>query len=270
MLCTRLRPTVTGRVASAEATELSGLALSRSQKGVLWTHNDSGDGSRVLAVAPNGRLLADIAVPAAENVDWEDMALGPAPKGGDALYVGDIGDNEARRSSVVVYRVEEPRLAEGPPRESAPAQRLTLRYPDRPHDAEALLVDPSSGALLIVTKSFGGTARLYAARRPRAGTTTRLRRVGTLSLGVGEAVTAGDVSANGRTIVIRTYGRAVVWSRRGRESLASALRGRGCEVRANLFVEGQGEALALTANGRAFYTVPEGTRPALRRWAPPR
>ena len=194
----------------------------------------------------------------------------PRRDGGDALYLGDIGDNEARRSSVVVYRVEEPRLAAGPPRESAPAQRLTLRYPDGPHDAEALLVDPSSGALLIVTKSFGGTARLYAARRPRAGTTTRLRRVGTLSLGAGEAVTAGDVSANGRTIVIRTYGRALVWPRRGRESLASALRGRGCGVRANLFVEGQGEALALTANGRAFYTVPEGTRPALRRWAPPR
>jgi hypothetical protein len=32
------------------------------------------------------------------------------------------------------------------------AQPLALRYPDGPHNAETLLVDSSSGALVIVTK----------------------------------------------------------------------------------------------------------------------
>ena len=263
-LCTRLRARPTGRVATAAATELSGLALSNSQAGVLWTHNDSGDRARLFAVAPDGRLLADVAVTGAEHLDWEDMAVGP----GDTLYVGDIGDNAAKRSTVVVYRVREPRLAGGAPAATAPAERLTLRYPDRPRDAEALLVDPSSGAVVIVTKSFGGVAGVYVVDDPGGNTTTTMRRAGRVSLGIGEAVTAGAVSADGRTIVLRTYDRAFVWPRRRGESLASALRRRPCAVRADLLAEGQGEALALSRDGRAFYTVPEGGRPALRRYAP--
>lgn len=267
-LCTRLRARVTGRITVATTTELSGLALSRSQARVLWTHNDSGDRPRVFAVAPNGRLLADITVTGAAHVDWEDIAIGPAPQAGDALYIGDIGDNQATRSTVAVYRAPEPRLASGAPSATAPAQRLTLRYPDSAHDAEALLVDPSSGALVIVTKDFGGIARVYIADHPSTDATTTMRRAATLSLGTGEAVTAGDVSANGRTIVLRTYDRAFVWSRRRGESLASAVQRRPCAARSDLLVEGQGEALALTRSGRAFYTVPEGVRPALRLYAP--
>src|SRR5436309_124045 len=102
-LCGRLRARVTGHVADGAATELSGLVLSRTQPGVLWTHNDSGDRARVFAVTPAGRVLADLDVPAAHNVDWEDIALGPGatpagPSGrGAALYLADIGDNAAQR-----------------------------------------------------------------------------------------------------------------------------------------------------------------------------
>jgi hypothetical protein len=267
-LCSRLRVRVTGHVNTTAAEELSGLVLSRSQARVLWTHNDSGDRARVFAVAPNGRLRADITVTGAENDDWEDIALGPAPGAGDALYIGDIGDNKQERSAVVVYRASEPRVGGGAPSASVPAQPLRLRYPDGAQNAEALLVDPSSGALVIVTKDPGGNARVYAADNPSAGATTTMRRAGRVRLGDGRAVTAGDVSANGRTIVLRTSDGAFVWSRRRDESLVSALRRRPCAARANLLVEGQGEALALTPDGRAFYTVPEDDRPALRRYAP--
>jgi len=267
-LCTPLRTRVTGRVTTPAAIELSGLALSRAQARVLWTHNDSGDRARILAVAESGRLRADLTVTGAEHVDWEDIAIGSAGQAGDALYIGDIGDNLAARSAVVVYRIPEPRLAGGAPSATAPALPLTLRYPDGPRDAEALLVDPSSGALVIVTKDFGGNARVYVADHAAANATTTLRRAGQVSLGTGAAVTAGDVSANGSTIALRTYGRAFVWSRRRREPLASALRRKPCAARADLGAEGQAEALALSRDGRAFHTVPEGERPALRRYTP--
>jgi hypothetical protein len=76
------------------------------------------------------------------------------------------------------------------------------------------------------------------------------------------------VSADGRTIVLRTYDSAYAWRRRAGESVAAALRRKPFTVKAGLLVEGQGEALALTRDGRAFYTVPEGTEPALRRYEP--
>jgi len=269
VLCAALRARVTGRLTTPAATELSGLAVSRTQASVLWTHNDSGDPPRVFAVAASGRLLAEVAVSGAAHVDWEDIAIGPAPGAGDALYIGDIGDNEATRSAVVIYRVPEPRLAGGGPGATAQARRIVLRYPDGAHDAEALLVDPSSGTVVIVTKDYGGVARVYVAGRPSTDSATTMRRAGRVRLGVGDAVTAGDVSANGRTIVLRTYQRAFVWSRQPGTSIASAMRRRPCAARGDLLREGQGEALALSQDGRAFYTVPEGGRPALRRYAPP-
>jgi hypothetical protein len=260
VLCTRLRPRVTGRVDTPAATELSGLVQSRKRPGVFWTHNDSGDRARIFAVAGDGKLLAEVAVTGAVNVDWEDIAAGP-----EGLYIGDVGDNAAARDAVTVYITPEPRLDGGPPPATTAARQLTLRYPDGPHDAEALLVDPASGAIVIVTKDFRGTGSVYVAD-PGSGT---LRRSGKLSLGDFEAVTAGDVSSNGRIVALRTYDQAFVWSRRRGQSLASALRRRPCAASANLLdEEGQGEALALSPTGNAFYAVPEGERPALRRYTP--
>jgi hypothetical protein len=263
-LCARLESHVTGVVRSRSAQELSGLALSRTRPGVLWTHNDSGGGPRVLAVDRRGRLLARLSVTGAVAVDWEDVAAARSRRGG-LLYIGDIGDNEAVRSEIAVYRLPEPGRAVRA--RTAPADRLALRYPDGARDAEALLVDPVTRAPVIVSKDFSGEARVYVARRPSTRRTTALRRAGRLSLGGGEAVTAGDVSADGRTVALRTYDRAFLWSRRRGEPLARVLQRRPCSARALLIGEGQGEALALTANGRAFYTVPEGARPELRRYA---
>jgi hypothetical protein len=212
-------------------------------------------------------LRAELAVPGATNIDWEEIALGDARGAGDSLYIGDIGDNLAQRAQIVVYAVPEPRL--GDRRRSgvtAPARRIVLRYADGARDAEALLVDPRSGALVIVTKSFGGEASVYSSR-PRAAAGT-LQRVGSLALGGGEAITAGSISADGRTVVLRSYGRAYVWRRRAQESLPTMLRRAPCIASSQLLSEGQGEALAVTRDGRALYTVAEGARPPIRRYAP--
>jgi hypothetical protein len=259
-LCTPLRVEVIGRIGAAAATELSGLVLSRSQPGVLWTHNDSGDRPRLLAVSPTGRLLADLTVQGAESFDWEDIA---AARG--SLLVGDIGDNLAQRPTISVYRVNEPRLRAGSAVRGLSATRFDLRYPDGPRDAEALLRDPNGGKLVIVQKRAFGGAGVYVADRVAAGRTTTLRRAGRLTIG---AVTAGDVAADGRTIALRTYDRVLVWVRRPGESVAAALQRRPCVAREGLLSEGQGETLALFGDGRAFYTVPEGAGPAIRVYAP--
>jgi hypothetical protein len=257
-LCADLRVRETGTITAPEATELSGLVVSRSQRGVLWTHNDSGDVPRLFAVNTRGRLLSQVAVAGATATDWEDVAAGPT-----ALYVGDIGDNDAQRPGITVYRVPEPKV-KGRPAVTVSARALPLTYPDGAHDAEALLVSPKNGALFVVTKDFSGRAGVYAAR---SGVRT-LRRVARIALGGGEAVTAGDVSADGRTIVVRSYFSVYVWKRRRGESIAHAMRRKPCEARADLFDEGQAEALALTRDGGAFYTVPEGARPPIRRYSP--
>jgi len=238
-----------GRAEYPAAAELSGLV--RTRAGTFWTHNDSGDSARVFEIGKDGAFVREVQVAGAEAVDWEDIALR-----GSTLYAGDIGDNTGQRQSIAVYRFAVPDGA------TATATKLELRYPDRPHDAEALLVDPRSGQLAVVTKNLGGAADVYTASG--AGT---LKKAATLRLGLGQAITAGDVSADGRTIALRTYDRAYVWTKTRGESIATALkRDPDCTVGAELLDEGQGESLALARNGRAFYTIPEGPNPVLRRY----
>jgi hypothetical protein len=206
-------------------------------RGLLWTHDDSGGPATVFGLSKQGKLVRQVALP--QNIDWEDIAAR-----GSTLYLGDIGDNARSRPSITVYRGSQP---------------IELRYPDGPHDAEALLVD--RGTLVIVTKSLSGEARVYTARGP--GT---LRRAGTLQLGLGEPVTGGDSTS--RLVVLRTYDRAFVWTRRAGESIAHALRRKPCTAGASLIDEGQGESIALARDGRSFWTLPEGPNPILRRYAP--
>lgn len=267
-ICGPLRVTTLGRVRTPAAAELSGLVQSPDQPGVLWTHNDSGDRPRVLALSTGGALRGDLAVPGAQAIDWEDLALGPgAPGAGRALYLADIGDNAADRDMVELYRVPEPRLPAGTA--TAPADRLVLRYPDGPHDAETLLVEPGTGEIAIVTKAITGASAVYVTAPWRtAGNATRtLRRTGTLALGLGGLATGGDVSADRRTVVVRTYTGFVAWRKRPGDTLAATLRRTPCRGRTTFPGERQGEALGLAADGRSFVTVPEGARPLLRRYA---
>jgi hypothetical protein len=120
------------------------------------------------------------------------------------VWVGDIGDNNAHRSSVAAYHL--PRVRRGDRTVAAP--RFTLRYPDAAHDAETLLVDPRSQRLFVVTKTiFGGT--VYAAPRHlhRSGD-NRLRPVAR----VNGLVTDGSFFPDGRHVLLRTYGSASVYS----------------------------------------------------------
>lgn len=262
-LCGPLRSRVAGRIGGGAVRELSGLVRSRRQPGVLWTHNDSGDSARLFAVGDDATLRAEVQVSGATNVDWEDIAI----RGGE-LYVADIGDNAAQRASVSVYRVAEPRIGDAAVTATAASARIDLRYPGGARDAEALLVDPSSGALVIVEKRFDGRSGVYVADRPVAGSVTTLRRTVRLSLGLAELVTAADISPDGSTIAVRTYGSLFAWSRRRGESVARTLRRQPCKAGVDLEREGQGEALALSRTGRSAYAAPEGSLPRLSVYTP--
>jgi hypothetical protein len=240
LLCGPLAARVIARVPAAGLTAASGLVLAR---GVLWTHDDSTGPATLFQISTRGKLLRALPVRGATNVDWEDIAA----RGG-TIYIGDIGDNTAVRSGIVVYRLTPGHTA----------KPIALRYPDGPHDAETLLID-SSGTMVIVTKSPTGESGVYSASG--AGT---LHKDGTLSLGLGETVTGGDVA--GRTVVLRTYRRLYAWARGPGEAIAHALLRRPCRSSMSLVPEGQGESVALTPDGRSFYTLPEGPSPTLRQY----
>lgn len=256
-LCRPLTRTVLGRVRDTSLTELSGLASSPTRPGLLWAHEDSGSPPVLTALRADGRVVGRVRVTGAQEHDWEDIAALRTRARGAELLVLENGD----AGGVVVYRVPEPAADAAA---TVPAAVLRLRFPDGSHDVEALLADPRRDEVVVVTKELLG-GRAYTAPAGGPSRTLRLRRGPEVGLNL---VTAGDVSGDGATVVLRSYDVLGVWTRRGDESLLRTLARDGCAAPVDLDLEGQGEAVALLDDGRAALTVPEGKRPPIRRYAP--
>lgn len=244
---------VTKLVRISELPEGSGLAASLRTPGRFWSHNDSGD-AVLVALDGSGKVTGRVQVTGASVEDWEAVAVGTCP-GGSCLYIGDIGDNDAKRSRITVYRMSEPAEASG----SVPVTDVFhATYPDGAHDAESLLIS-ADGRLHIVTKGDTGPVSLY--RFPadlRTGSTMKLERVGsprsTGQPGEGDRITDGSVSRDGQWIVLRTKQSLTFY--RSNEFLSGNWRPAAQHTVASLG-EPQGEGVAFGAE-TAVYLMSEG------------
>ena len=210
---------------SPRLVESSGVAVSRAYPGVLWTHNDSGDGPYLYATDLRGTDRGALLVPGAQAIDWEDMSLGPCPvafrlQPRACVYLADSGDNMEFRPFVTIYAVPEPappeRASDTSGTTRAPAV-LRLRYPDGSHDVDAVYVSPRDTAVYLVSKGAtrGSAIRLYRVDRSawRTPDTTSDIVVATLvqtldirpSSEAGRLVTGGAIRPDGRLVALRTY-----------------------------------------------------------------
>ncbi len=196
--------------------ESSGLVASRSTPGLFWTHNDSGDGPFIYGFDSRGGRKGVWRVTGASARDWEDIAAGPGPqRNQNYLYIGDIGDNQERRSEIIVYRVPEPMITSADssstktkPRLTESAEAIRLRYPDGKHDAEALMVHPVTGSVFIVTKVAFANPSVYEAPGPVSSERPiTLKRLGELNIPslLGGIITGGDISPDGRRVALCDY-----------------------------------------------------------------
>jgi hypothetical protein len=180
--------------ADPEIIESSGLI---AEDGRFATINDSGDSGRVFTVDPSDGETVAVTSWDGEPSDIE--AISTLPDGN--LLVGDIGDNLAERASIELLRV--------PFGEDGTVEPVSyeLRYPDGPHDAEALLVHPETGQVLIVAKEFIGG--LYAApTKLSADGDNELELIGEDLLPI---ATDGAFFPDGKHFVLRGYGDAAFY-----------------------------------------------------------
>jgi hypothetical protein len=240
-----------------DASELSGLASSRLNPGVLWAHNDSGDTERAFAMTESGAHLGTYVVSAKKQLDWEDMAVGPGPAAGVSyLYLGAVGANGGR-NWIYVYRVPEPQVSSSQAPVTVPlssVERLAMRYPaTEEYNAEALMVDPENHDIYVVTKSSDGVSKVfrYPAADQDPAVTYRLKLVTTLFLS--GPVTAADISPNGREIAIKGYGFSRMWQRLPGDTVDAALGATPCKIG-----HGSGETLGYSATGNSYFTISEG------------
>ena len=211
-------PKITGTIADAEIKESSGIAASKCQPNVFWTHNDSGDKAFIFALDKSGAKLGTWTVPNAANFDWEDIAIFKDGAGKCFIYIGEIGDNESVRDEHVIYRILEPKAGtenasatKQQPLATEPADAVRFIYPDSRHNAETLVVHPKTGDIYVITKRVSGPAGVYRIRPNFGnGAAAKAEKVSDLSVPAipNGFLTGGDISPDGKRLVICDYSAA--------------------------------------------------------------
>jgi hypothetical protein len=205
------RALLTGRFQEPDLRESSGVVRSTRPR-VLFTINDSGNPPEIFATDSSGRPLGRWRVPGVGNRDWEALSTGPCPSG-TCFYIGDIGDNLERRPQVVLYRVGIPGFEVfrgGIDPAPLNLDSAVVRYPDGPHDAEAMWVG-DGGGMYVVSKGRSGGVKLYRLPASAFGGGQPVTAVLVQTVPIqpapilGRLVTDAARSPDGRRVVIRTY-----------------------------------------------------------------
>ncbi len=233
--------------------EASGLVASAAHPGYFWTHNDSGNGAELFLIDSEANIAATMPLGTVRNRDWEDITLGPGPEPGKTyVYVGDIGDNNAQYPYKVIYRLEEPAAIENKTIEHF--DTLFIQLPDGTRDSEALMIDPVSSDMFIVSKREDSVRLYQFANTWKSGDTlTAELKIKMLY----KLTVAADISVDGTEVLLKNYDHVYYWKREGSEAIANLLARNPIELKYK--PEKQGEAIAWARDGSGYYTMSEST-----------
>jgi hypothetical protein len=263
--------------------EASGLAVSRSNPGLLWTHNDSGDKSRLFLIDTAGNIKATVWIDSARNRDWEDIAIGPGPvEGKTYLYIADIGDNEAEHRKKYIYRIEEPTINVSAQKDTIlqKVDVIIFQYPDGLRDAESLMLDPVTKDLFVISKREL-KANIYRLPYPQSTTemitaelVIRKREFDKFKVDTIRSqdevlirgyhpkyfyqIVAADISPDGSEVLVKSYSAIYYWKREPLETISDLLLRSSIELPYD--PEPQGEAITFDPNGKGYYTLNEKMR----------
>lgn len=295
---------IVGVISDKRIAESSGLAASRRFAGSWWTHNDSGDTARVFLLDSRGKTRLVVNLSGAQAVDCEDIAVVGSQQNAQ-LYLGDIGDNNSKRDSIEIYRFAEAQIPQdvfapktpssnlnaaaqkataqkaisstrlnAAPEIALKPQKMTLRYTDGAHNAETLIALPD-GTLVIVTKTTG-ISQIWKTARPFATDTTQtLVKMGEFAFGAEgrftRLTTGGDLSSDGKRVLIRTYSAAYEWTLPVKKNaMAQNVNTKNVSKTAwrdvwksaprvwSLPMQPQGEAIAYALDGKSWFLSSEG------------
>lgn len=208
-----------GRLANPRLNECSGIIASRQFPGIFWVHNDGGGSKRqvLYAVSRTGQDRGEFRLVDGLLDDWEDIAIDDQRH----LYMGDIGNNDARRNEVAVHQVDEP-----DPSASSGLLKIKntwrLRYPGAAFDAEALFIWQGHGYIVskVLKDARAEIYRFSLSPSPRPVTLEFVARTK-----IESPVTGADISADGKRLALVAKSGAFVFSIDGDVSRAHKEKG---------------------------------------------
>jgi hypothetical protein len=250
-----------GQVQDPQLNAVSGIAASWRNPGLLYVHNDR-DRAEFAAVAESGLMVGRFTVTGAALRDVEDIAVGRCPAG-TCVHLADLGNNVTPRTEFQILRVAEPMIAGMGASATLAGERLAFTYPDGPHNAESLLIDPGSGALYVITKvAAGARSTVYKLPPFPGGAATKVADLPVPAAG-DQPATAADAHPCGAGFLLRTNNTAYEFRIPMGTPFEDAFKATPMVVPVG--VEQQSEAIAYRPDGRGYYTTSEGARPPIHR-----
>jgi hypothetical protein len=240
---------VASPVIAGFADEASGIADSHTMAGSLWVEQDGGNQSELILISQTGSFIKRIPVNNATNRDWEDMVISKDVANKTWVYIADIGDNNEQETEYFIYRFEEP--AENSIAVDAP-EKISFKYPDGSHDAEAILVDAATRDIYIITKR-DAVSKIYRLPFPQSTSSViSAEPAGSLAY---NGVVSAAMSPDAKDIIIKTYTDIYYYKRQTGETIAATLQ--SAAVRLKYIMEPQGEAVCFKNDNSGFFTLSE-------------
>ncbi len=230
--------------------EVSGIAPGYNNAGKLWAIEDSDRPNELGLLDPNGTLLKKVVLTGIVNRDWEDIATGPGPEAGvNYVYVAETGDNASVYNEYAIFRMKEPQSADV---KVDAIDKIRFVYPDGSHDAEAIILDPSTKDLYVITKR-DAKSKLYKLSYPyKVNESQTLTFITDLPYNL---VTAANISEDGKEILVRTYGLIYYYTVANGKSIGEVLSGSFKNLQHQS--EPQGESICFAGDQSGFYTLSE-------------
>ncbi|TNE82364.1 MAG: hypothetical protein EP332_00365 [Bacteroidetes bacterium] len=243
--------------------EFSGMSASLKNPGYAWVHNDSGnDPFLYLMRLSDGALVWSVYAGNWKNRDWEDVEVVKTAQGA-YVYLGDFGDNQQSRTSIHLYRIDEPVYGDSLFQDTtkiADAEDIELVFPDKAHDVEALFSDAQRGDVYLVTKRESRSMLFGLPYKQSFSETDTLVYCGSFPFNY---TTAASASLDGKSIAMRNYQQIMEWTIVPGVDFRDQLSQEPKQLPYDN-LEIQGESIALTDSG--YYLLSEaafGFKPVL-------
>lgn len=160
---------------------------------LLWTIEDSGNKNNIYGINLKGKIIKDIDISNASNIDWEDLT---SDKQGN-LYIGDFGNNSKNRDDFTIYKVSNLNA------DKVNAQRINFTLPKKvkPKDFEAFFL--WDDFFYLFSKENKSSMLFKVPNKIGLHTATLIKKFNLD--GRNHRITSAAISENGNTVVLLNH-----------------------------------------------------------------
>ncbi len=240
--------------------EVSGISESKIYENIIWLHNDSQDQPRIFAINQDGKVVVELTLKNAKNVDWEEIKVVKNPQDSQSyIYIGDIGDNLEVRNDYKFYVVKEPNIDTSKVNqkiEISDYQVIAFEYSDKSHDCEAFFVENNDIHLLTKRDSL---AHYFSIKNPVPATKNIAEfqtktKIGQYRTRIPTSrIVAADLSNDKQHLLVKSYD--TVYYYKANNDWKNVLSAEPQFV--NYIPEVQGEAICWNKDNSGYWTLSE-------------